>query len=74
MHSLETIHRLNDEASQETLDRAVRVVIDYLTDHSRVRDVNGRRSLEILRDGQWVKVFVPSVPGSPKGFSTVRSA
>ena len=58
--------------AQECVDRAVRVVIDYLTDHSRVREVDGRRSLEILRDGEWVKVFVPAPPLAPKGFSTVR--
>jgi len=74
MHDLDTIHRLNDEATQECVDRAVRVVIDYLTDHSRVREVNGRRSLQILKDGRWVTVFTPGPIRLPEGFSTVRSA
>ena len=72
MHDLDTIRRLNDEASQACADKAVRVVIDYLSDRSRVREVEGRRSLQILRNGEWVKVFVPDVPLAPKGFSTVR--
>ena len=83
MHDLNTIRRLNGEATapeyrsattEAALDRTAMAVLDYLSSGSRLRTVAGTRHLEIFKNGEWVRVFSPDVPPAPKGFSTVRSA
>lgn len=74
MHDLDTIKRMNADATQPTLDAACGVISDYLSNHTRVIERAGERRLEVLRDGVWVRVFTPDVPPAPKGFRTIRSA
>ena len=62
------------DSTEKALDRTAAAIVCYLTDHSRVREVNGKRSLQILKDGRWVTVFTPGPIRLPEGFSTVRSA
>lgn len=72
MYDLDTIKRLNHEATQATISDAKRIVYDYLSDRSRLAEDGKKRRLEVFDGTRWVTVMVPPVVNQP-GFSTVHS-
>ena len=73
MHDLDTIKRLNAEATQPALDAACATITSYLSTRTRVVEFDGARYLEVFNeeDGYWQTVFTPTAPRLPAGFSTV---